>query len=223
MKIARLIFNPLQENTYVVWDESLEAVVIDAGNMSERENATLEQFLSERGLKPVYALNTHGHFDHLMGVEFLRQRYGAKFAVSSKDRFLVENAAQSAELFGIRAGDMPEKIDVDLEGMQSISFGQSELQIIYTPGHTPGHVAFYEPNAKILFTGDTLFRESIGRTDLPGGDYSWIMKSILEKIMPLGDEVKVYPGHGETTDIGHESMYNPFVVEVMNQEVNYRN
>ena len=223
MKIARLIFNPLQENTYVVWDESLEAVVIDAGNMSERENAMLEQFLSERGLTPVYALNTHGHFDHLMGVEFLRQRYGAKFAVSSKDKFLVENAAQSAELFGIRAGDMPEKIDVDLEGMHSISFGQSELQIISTPGHTPGHVAFYEPNTKILFTGDTLFRESIGRTDLPGGDYSWIMKSILEKIMPLGDEVKVYPGHGETTDIGHESMYNPFVVEVMNQEVNYRN
>lgn len=223
MKIARLIFNPLQENTYVVWDESLEAVVIDAGNMSERENATLEQFLSERGLTPVYALNTHGHFDHLMGVEFLRQRYGAKFAVSSKDKFLVENAAQSAELFGVRAGDMPEKIDVDLEGMQSISFGQSELQIISTPGHTPGHVAFYEPEAKLLFTGDTLFRESIGRTDLPGGDYSWIMKSILDKIMPLGDEVKVYPGHGETTDIGHESMYNPFVVEVMNQEVNYRN
>ena len=223
MKIARLIFNPLQENTYVVWDESLEAVVIDAGNMSERENATLEQFLSERGLKPVYALNTHGHFDHLMGVEFLRQRYGAKFAVSSKDKFLVENATQSAELFGVRAGDMPEKIDVDLEGMKSISFGQSELQIISTPGHTPGHVAFYEPEAKLLFTGDTLFRESIGRTDLPGGDYSWIMKSILDKIMPLGDEVKVYPGHGETTDIGHESMYNPFVVEVMNQEVNYRN
>ena len=223
MKIARLIFNPLQENTYVVWDESLEAVVIDAGNMSERENATLEQFLSERGLKPIYALNTHGHFDHLMGVEFLRQRYGAKFAVSSKDKFLVENATQSAELFGVRAGDMPEKIDVDLEGMQSISFGQSELQIISTPGHTPGHVAFYEPEAKLLFTGDTLFRESIGRTDLPGGDYSWIMKSILDKIMPLGDEVKVYPGHGETTDIGHESMYNPFVVEVMNQEVNYRN
>ena len=223
MKIARLIFNPLQENTYVVWDESLEAVVIDAGNMSERENAILEQFLSERGLTPVYALNTHGHFDHLMGVEFLRQRYGAKFAVSSKDKFLVDKATQSAELFGVRAGDMPDTIDVDLEGMQSISFGQSELQIISTPGHTPGHVAFYEPEAKLLFTGDTLFRESIGRTDLPGGDYSWIMKSILDKIMPLGDEVKVYPGHGETTDIGHESMYNPFVVEVMNQEVNYRN
>ena len=223
MKIARLTFNPLQENTYVVWDETLEAVVIDAGNMSEKENATLEQFLSERGLKPVYALNTHGHFDHLMGVEFLRSRYGAKFAVSSKDKFLVESAMQNAAMFGIGGGNIVEVIDVDLEGMESIKFGQSELQIISTPGHTPGHVAFYEPQAKVLFTGDTLFRESIGRTDLPGGDYSWIMSSILEKIMPLGDEVKVYPGHGETTDIGHESMYNPFVVEVMNQEVNYKN
>ncbi len=223
MKIARLIFNPLQENTYVVWDDTLEAVVIDAGNMSEKENATLEQFLSERGLKPVYALNTHGHFDHLMGVEFLRSRYGAKFAVSSKDKFLVESAKQNAAMFGIGVGNIVEVIDVDLEGMESIKFGQTELQIITTPGHTPGHVVFYEPQAKVLFTGDTLFRESIGRTDLPGGDYSWIMNSILEKIIPLGDDVKLYPGHGETSDIGHESMYNPFVVEVMNQEVNYKN
>ena len=219
MKIARLIFNPLQENTYVVWDETLEAVVIDAGNMSEKENATLEQFLSERGLKPVYALNTHGHFDHLMGVEFLRSRYGAKFAVSSKDKFLVESAKQNAAMFGIGGGDIVEVIDVDLGGMESIKFGLTELQIITTPGH----VVFYEPQAKVLFTGDTLFRESIGRTDLPGGDYSWIMNSILEKIIPLGDDVKVHPGHGDTTDIGHESMYNPFVVEVMNQEVNYKN
>ena len=206
-----------------MWDDTLEAVVIDAGNMSEKENATLEQFLSERGLKPVYALNTHGHFDHLMGVEFLRSRYGAKFAVSSKDKFLVESAKQNAAMFGIGGGDIVEVIDVDLEGMESIKFGQTELQIITTPGHTPGHVVFYEPQAKVLFTGDTLFRESIGRTDLPGGDYSWIMNSILEKIIPLGDDVKLYPGHGETSDIGHESMYNPFVVEVMNQEVNYKN
>ena len=223
MKIARLIFNPLQENTYVVWDETLEAVVIDAGNMSEKENATLEQFLSERGLKPVYALNTHGHFDHLMGVEFLRGRYGAKFAVSSKDKFLVESAKQNAAMFGIGGGDIVEVIDVDLEGMESIKFGQTELQIITTPGHTPGHVALYEPQSKVLFTGDTLFRESIGRTDLPGGDYSWIMRSIIDNLLPLGDEVKIYPGHGDESNIGHESMYNPFVVEVLNNEINYKN
>lgn len=223
MKIARLIFNPIQENTYVVWDETLEAAVIDAGNMGERENEILVKFISDNGLKPVLALNTHGHFDHLLGVNFLREKYGAKLAMSSKDDFLLKNASVSAELFGVRAGDLPEAIDIDLEGQESISFGATTLKIISVPGHTPGHVAFYEPQSKVLFTGDTLFRESIGRTDLPGGDYSWIMRSIIDNILPLGDEVKIYPGHGDVSDLGHESMYNPFVVEVLNNEVNYKN
>ena len=223
MKIARLIFNPIQENTYVVWDDTLEAVVIDAGNMGERENEVLAKFIADNGLKPKYALNTHGHFDHLLGVDFLREKYGAQLAMSSKDEFLLKGASVSAELFGVKADALPEAIDVDLEGKESIKFGNTELKIIPTPGHTPGHVAFYEPESKVLFTGDTLFRESIGRTDLPGGDYSWIMRSIIENILPLGDDVKIYPGHGETSDIGHESMYNPFVVEVINNEVNYKN
>ena len=223
MKIARLIFNPIQENTYVVWDETLEAAVIDAGNMGERENEILAKFISDNGLKPVLALNTHGHFDHLLGVNFLREKYGAKLAMSSKDDFLLKNASVSAELFGVRAGDLPEAIDIDLEGQESISFGATTLKIISVPGHTPGHVAFYEPQSKVWFTGDTLFRESIGRTDLPGGDYSWIMRSIIDNILPLGDEVKIYPGHGDVSDLGHESMYNPFVVEVLNNEVNYKN
>ena len=222
MKIARLIFNPIQENTYVVWDETMEAVVIDAGNMGERENDVLAKFIADNGLKPMLALNTHGHFDHLLGVDFLRNRYGAKLAMSSKDEFLLKGASVSAELFGIRAGDLPEAIDIDLEGEESVRFGNTELKIISVPGHTPGHLAFYEPQSNVLFTGDTLFRESIGRTDLPGGDYSWIMRSIIENILPLGDEVKIYPGHGDASDLGHESMYNPFVVEVLNNEVNYK-
>ncbi|MBQ3535298.1 MAG: MBL fold metallo-hydrolase [Alistipes sp.] len=223
MKIARLIFNPIQENTYIIWDDTLEAAVIDAGNMNERENEALAKFIADNGLKPKYALNTHGHFDHLLGVNFLREKYGAKLAMSSKDDFLLKNASVSAELFGVRAGDLPEAIDIDLEGQESISFGATTLKIISVPGHTPGHVAFYEPQSKVLFTGDTLFRESIGRTDLPGGDYSWIMRSIIDNILPLGDEVKIYPGHGDVSDLGHESMYNPFVVEVLNNEVNYKN
>ena len=223
MKIARLIFNPIQENTYIIWDDTLEAAVIDAGNMNERENEVLANFIADNGLKPKYALNTHGHFDHLLGVDFLREKYGAQLAMSSKDEFLLKGASVSAELFGVKADALPEAIDVDLEGKESIKFGNTELKIIPTPGHTPGHVAFYEPESKVLFTGDTLFRESIGRTDLPGGDYSWIMRSIIENILPLGDDVKIYPGHGETSDIGHESMYNPFVVEVINNEVNYKN
>ena len=223
MKIARLIFNPIQENTYIIWDDTLEAAVIDAGNMNERENEVLAKFIADNGLKPKYALNTHGHFDHLLGVDFLREKYGVQLAMNSKDEFLLKGASVSAELFGVKADALPEAIDVDLEGKESIKFGNTELKIIPTPGHTPGHVAFYEPESKVLFTGDTLFRESIGRTDLPGGDYSWIMRSIIENILPLGDDVKIYPGHGETSDIGHESMYNPFVVEVLNNEVNYKN
>ena len=223
MKIARLIFNPIQENTYIIWDDTLEAAVIDAGNMNERENEVLAKFIADNSLKPKYALNTHGHFDHLLGVDFLREKYGVQLAMNSKDEFLLKGASVSAELFGVKADALPEAIDVDLEGKESIKFGNTELKIIPTPGHTPGHVAFYEPESKVLFTGDTLFRESIGRTDLPGGDYSWIMRSIIENILPLGDDVKIYPGHGETSDIGHESMYNPFVVEVLNNEVNYKN
>ena len=135
----------------------------------------------------------------------------------------MENAESSAMMFGIRMGGVPQSIELDLSEVESITFGNTELKVIPTPGHTPGHVVLYSPQAKVLFTGDTLFRESIGRTDLPGGDYSWIMRSILEQIMPLGDDVKIYPGHGEMSDIGHESMYNPFVVEVLNNEVNYKN
>ena len=222
MKIARLVFNPIQENTYIIWDDTLEAAIIDAGNMGERENEALAKFIADNGLKPVLALNTHGHFDHLLGVNFLRERYGVKLALSSKDEFLLKNASVSAELFGIRADSMPESIDIDLEGEETVKFGNTELRIISVPGHTPGHVAFYEPESKVLFTGDTLFRECIGRTDLPGGDYSWIMRSIIENLLPLGDDVKIYPGHGDESDLGHESMYNPFVVEVLNNEVNYK-
>ena len=222
MNIARLVFNPLQENTYVVWDATLQAIIIDAGNSSERENTMLENFIAERGLTVVAAVNTHGHFDHLLGAEFVRSRYGVPFVMSSKDEFLLRGASTSAELFGVRAGDMPE-LDVDLDGHESYTFGETTLQVISTPGHTPGHISLYEPESKSLFTGDTLFRESIGRTDLPGGDYSWILRSILDNLLPLGDEVRVYPGHGPETTIGHEVLYNPFVTEVLNQEVNYKN
>ena len=222
MKIAKLVFNPIQENTYIVWDDTLECVIIDAGNFSAREDKILTDFITARNLRPRYAINTHGHFDHTLGVNYLKETFGVEFALSAKDQFLLDNAATSGAIFGVKTDSMP-SIDIDLDSLEEISFGETTLRIIPTPGHTPGHVALYEPTSKVLFTGDTLFRESIGRTDLPGGDYSWIMRSILENILPLGDEVRIYAGHGEESTIGHESMYNPFVVEVLNQEVNYKN
>ena len=219
MKIACLQFNPIQENTYVVWDDTSEAVVIDAGNSNPREDAALDNFIAQHGLKPVLAVNTHGHFDHTLGVAHLKKRYGIPFALSSKDQFLLDNASTSGSIFGVAVGEMP-PADIDLDTTPEIRFGHTVLRVIHTPGHTPGHVALFDPESKSLFTGD---RESIGRTDLPGGDYSWIMRSILDSLIPLGEEVRVYPGHGPESTIGHEMLYNPFVVEVLNQEVNYKN
>ena len=221
LKIAKLTFNPIQENTYILWDESGECIVVDAGNISAREDNRLVDFITEQGLNPVMAVNTHGHFDHLAGVEHLRHTYDIPFAMSSKDAYLLEAAPTSARMFGIGEITAPTKIDIDLNTLEELHFGNTTMKIIHTPGHTPGHVSLYNEEMGVVLTGDTLFRESIGRTDLPGGDYSWIMRSILDKLIVLGDEVKVYPGHGEETTIGHESLYNPFIVEVINKEVNF--
>ena len=221
MEIKRLVLNPLMENTYVVWDETNECAVIDAGNMTARDDTQLIDFIRERGLKPVLAINTHGHFDHVSGVAYLKECYGVKFACSSKDLFLVESAAQQGAMFGMQCRPAP-AIDIDLDAEEIIKFGNTTLQIIKTPGHTPGHVSLLNAEQRVLFTGDTLFRESIGRTDLPGGDYSWIMTSILERIVPLGDDVVIYPGHEAESTIGHETLYNPFVTEVLNNEINYK-
>lgn len=221
MNIAALVFNPVQENTYVLWDATNECVVVDAGCSNERENDMLEGFITQRGLTPVMAINTHGHFDHAMGVEFVRRRYGIPFAMSSRDVFLLEGAKEGSVIYGMKIGAMPTSIDIDLDEVEELSFGDTTLRVIKTPGHTPGHVSLYDADAKQLLTGDTLFRESIGRTDLPGGDYVALMNSITKSILPLGDEVVVYPGHSEDTTIGHETLYNPFVVEVITGEIKY--
>ncbi|MDR1671100.1 MAG: MBL fold metallo-hydrolase [Alistipes sp.] len=221
MNIARFQFNPIAENTYVVWDASGEAAVIDAGNSAPSENRTLERFFAEKNLRPVVAINTHGHFDHALGVPWLKRTYDVPFAAHSGDEFLLENAGPSAGMFGVEVDELP-AIDMDLAEKEEIKFGNTTLRIIPTPGHTPGHVCLFEPVSRVVFTGDTLFADSIGRTDLPGGDYSWIMRSILEKLLPLGGDVRVYPGHGIDTTIGHEAANNPFIVEVLNDDVDYR-
>lgn len=221
MNIVKFVFNPIQENTYLLWDESRECIIIDAGNASAAENSRLTDFISEYDLKPVFVVNTHGHFDHLLGVNYLKQRYGVKFALSSKDEYLRSMAKASCAMFGLDIDIEVPQIDIDLDTVGCISFGNTELKIIKTPGHTPGGVSLYEPISGYIFTGDTLFRESIGRTDLPGGDYSSLINSILKNLIPLGDNTIIYPGHSDKSTIGHESLYNPFVVEALNGEINY--
>ncbi|MBO7186555.1 MAG: MBL fold metallo-hydrolase [Alistipes sp.] len=220
MDIKRVVFNPFRENTYLVWDDTKECIIIDAGNMNAGENRILAEMIQARDLKPVMAVNTHGHFDHVGGVKWLKDTYGVAFACSSKDQFLIDSTA-GGMVYGIQCNEVP-AIDIDLDAVEDIRFGNTLLRVIKTPGHTPGHVVLFNAEDKSLFTGDTLFRESIGRTDLPGGDYSWIMKSILEQIVPLGDDVAIYPGHEDSSTIGHEVLYNPFIVEVLNNEINYK-
>ncbi len=219
MNVAVLVFNPIQENTYVLWDETKECVVVDAGNYSERESEALKNFIAERGLKPTMAINTHGHFDHMLGVEMFRKEYGVPFAMSSKDSYLLEMTPSGSVVYGMKIGAMPSTIDIDLDTVGDVKFGNTTLQVIKTPGHTPGHISLFEPKSRVILTGDTLFKESIGRTDLPGGDYEILMNSITKQIIHLGDDVKIYPGHSDSSTIGHESLYNPFVVEVISGEI----
>lgn len=221
IKVGVLPFNPFQENTIILSDESGECVIVDAGNYNPQEDAALSKYITDNGLKPVMAVNTHGHVDHMLGVDYVKETYGIPFAIHGKDKFLIDSAPTHGAIYGFKVDKVP-TVDIDLEGQKELKFGNTVFQIIETPGHTPGHVAFYNSDNKLLLTGDTLFRESIGRTDLPGGDYSWIMRSILDKLIPLGDDVHFYPGHGMESTIGHESLYNPFVTEVLNHEINYK-
>ncbi len=221
IKVGVLPFNPFQENTIILSDESGECVIVDAGNYNPQEDAALSKYITDNGLKPVMAVNTHGHVDHMLGVNYVKETYGIPFAIHGKDKFLIDSAPTHGAIYGFKVDKVP-TVDIDLEGQKELKFGNTVFQIIETPGHTPGHVAFYNSDNKLLLTGDTLFRESIGRTDLPGGDYSWIMRSILDKLIPLGDDVHFYPGHGMESTIGHESLYNPFVTEVLNHEINYK-
>lgn len=221
IKVGVLPFNPFQENTIVLSDESGECVIVDAGNYNPQEDAALSKYITDNGLKPVMAVNTHGHVDHMLGVNYVKETYGIPFAIHGKDKFLIDSAPTHGAIYGFKVDKVP-TVDIDLEGQKELKFGNTVFQIIETPGHTPGHVAFYNPENKLLLTGDTLFKESIGRTDLPGGDYSWIMRSILDKLIPLGDDVHFYPGHGSESTIGHETLYNPFITEVLNHEINYK-
>ena len=218
MFIEKLTFNPFQENTYILWDDSLEAVIVDAGNYNPAESRMLFDFIDTRGLKPVLALNTHGHVDHMLGVHAVKQHYDIPFALHPDDNFLIESADKHGAVFGFRVQDIP-SVDRVLDDNADLTFGNTTLKIIHTPGHTPGHICLYDPVGKNLLTGDTLFKESIGRTDLPGGNYGWIMKSIIDRILPLGEEVAIFPGHGPSSTLGYEMTCNPFIIEVMEGDV----
>lgn len=208
--IKPFIFNLFQEATYVLYDDSRECVIIDAGCHSEQEKAELHQFIKDNNLIPKQLLQTHCHVDHILGNAFCAQTFGLKVAAHRDDAFLLAQAVQFGQMWGIDVEPSP-PIGVELREGDMIQFGESALEVLHLPGHSPGHVGFYHRGQNILFTGDVLFKGSIGRTDLPGGNLDVLLKSIREKLLVLDEATDVYPGHGPQTTIGYEARSNPFL------------
>lgn len=220
LNVVQISFsNPIEENTFIVWDRTKECIIIDAGNISMGENRAIEELIEQRGLKPVLVVATHGHFDHLLGVEFLRKRYDVKFAMCSKDIYLLEEALSDSRLLGFTLSEFPDSIDYILDYVGCVSFGESVLHILPTPGHSPGHISLYDEFEGVLFVGDTLFKGSIGRTNYKGGNRSQLMESIAKQILPLGNHVTIYSGHGDSTTISQERVCNSAIVRMLNGDV----
>jgi len=211
IRIKKFVVNPFGENSYVLSDETMEALVVDAGFYFQEEREQLIHYLTENGLKPVRLVNTHCHFDHVMGVDFIRQKFGIPFECHAEDAFWLTLASAQSRSFGISM-ENPAAADGTITEGESVMFGRSPLRIIHVPGHSPGHVAFYAEQEHFLLAGDVLFSGGIGRSDLPGGNYARLMQSITEKLLVLPPETTVYSGHGTETSVGWEKTHNPYLI-----------
>lgn len=209
INIQKFTFNPIQVNAFVLWDETLEAVLIDPACYFKEEQQKLKDFITFNNLSPVRLLNTHGHFDHVMGNAFVEKNWGLTGEIHEQDFALAQRADVQARNFGIEMKP-PVNFHYFHEGA-SIHFGKFFLKVIYVPGHSPGGVAFYAESDKVLFAGDIIFYHSIGRTDLPMGDYDSLVNGIREKLFVLDENTRIYSGHGPETTIGNEKKHNPFL------------
>ncbi len=207
--IKTFVFNPFQENTYLLYDETSEAVIIDPGCSAKSEEEQLSAFVEANNLTLKHLLNTHSHIDHILGNRFVSEQYNLPVQSHKEDEFLITRAKEQAVLFGMQIDEPPMPGNY-LDENDTIKFGNSELKIVHAPGHSPGSLVFYNENERFMIVGDVLFNQSIGRTDLPGGNLDTLLKSIFTKLFPLGDDMKVYSGHGATTTIGQERISNPF-------------
>lgn len=221
MIIKHLVTGHLQVNTYIVGDPATgDAVVIDPGGQASQILQTVER----EGLTLRRIINTHAHFDHVSGVEDLKKAAGVPFCLHRADLPILESYSRQLAYFGLTGGQHP-TVDEYLEEGQDVEIGKLVLRVLFTPGHSPGHVTFVydtpstdlatrsgrRSEPRVAFSGDVLFQGSIGRFDLPGGDYQRLMRSIREVLLPLGDDTVIYPGHGPATTIGQEKQWNPFL------------
>ncbi len=211
IKLNKFVFNPFQENTYVVWDQiSLEAIIIDPGCSNSIEEEKLSDFISDNNLNPKYLINTHCHIDHVLGNKFVKDKYQIPYYAPELDIPLLDNLIDQAKMFGLDVNRSPLPDDFITENLE-LKIGDTSFSFIFTPGHTPGEYCILFNEDKICISGDVLFLEGIGRTDLWGGDYETLLESIRNNLFTLDEKFTVYPGHGDETTIGHEKKNNPFL------------
>ena len=210
MKINSFVFNPFYENTYVLWDETKSCVIIDPGCYEKYEQEEIIGFIESEGLSVKYILNTHCHIDHVLGNYFLKDYFKCPLWIPEHEVASHQSVVAYAPQWGIQNFTLAEPDALIKEG-QKIVFGNSSCKVIEAPGHSPGHQLFYFEKEAVVLGGDVLFRQSIGRTDLPGGNHTQLLTNIKEKIYTLPDPVVVYPGHGSETTVGFEKKNNPFV------------
>ncbi|WP_439184106.1 MBL fold metallo-hydrolase [Carboxylicivirga taeanensis] len=211
IRVDIIPINPWQENTYILSDETKECVIIDPGCLSPEERNSVAKFIDDRGYKPVRMLQTHMHLDHVFGSKFIADTYGLKLEAHKDDEFWGQQTVDYAANFGMQLDANPPAIGNYLSEGDTVSFGHSSLEVIHVPGHSPGGIVFYSKDDKMAIVGDVLFRESIGRADLPGGDFETLVANIKSKLLTLDDDVTIYPGHGPSSTIGHERTNNPFL------------
>ncbi len=208
--IQSFTFGPFQENTYILFDETKECIIIDPGCYDEAERAELAAFIESKKLKPVKLINTHCHLDHVFGNGFVADKYNLKLEINKQDLPVLDAYLTTCGLYGLNAEPSPAP-SVFLDEGDIVRFGNAELEILFTPGHSPGSITFYNREQKFMIAGDVLFYGSIGRTDLPGGNYETLINNIKTKLFPLGDDYTVYSGHGPETNTGFERKNNPFL------------
>ncbi len=212
MEIAQFSFNMFGVNTYLIWDSiSKECAVIDPGMIYNKEYSVINNFISKNSLIIKMIVNTHLHIDHVFGNQFVKDKYGVEVYANEEDVYLGQRIKEQAEMFGLTIKISNVETVNGIKHGDVVTLGNEEIDILHVPGHSPGSVALYCKNGGFVITGDALFQSSIGRTDLPGGNYQTLIKSIKEVLLILPDDTLVYPGHGPSTNINTEKMYNPFV------------
>jgi len=212
MYLKKFTFNPIQENMYLIYDDTKECIIVDPGCYFQHERQELMDYISAQDLKPVRLVNTHCHLDHICGNKFVADTWNLKLEASKLDEYNLQRSIEAGILYNMPIEPSP-PIYLDLKEGGEIRWGHSSLCILFTPGHSAGSLSFYNKENKLLLAGDVLFRMSIGRTDLPGGDLDTLLDTIKTKLFLLPKDTIVYSGHGEETTIGYEMYNNPFVTQ----------